>query len=147
MNTALQIREWLANAEKEIAEIEVRIKPELEKIDNLKKKITLYHELLKIEEPRSVEEVFKQGKLRRRLFHQKPSGISDLAVKILRNTGKAMHYTEIMEKIKIEGVDIPGKDPKANMTAHLSNDNRVERAEERGYYKLKEWGEKEAVSE
>ena len=43
-----QIEQWLNEAKLEIANIETRIKPELEKLEKYRKKIELYQQLLKL---------------------------------------------------------------------------------------------------
>jgi hypothetical protein len=126
-----QIEQWLKEAKLEISNIENRIKPELEKLEKCRKKIELYQKLLEIEKPRLIH--------RQERFARKSSKIADLAVEVLQEAQKSLHYTEIMEKIESGGIEIPGENKKSNMTAHLANDDRIARAKERGFYKLKEW--------
>lgn len=72
---------------------------------------------------------------------------ADHAVSVLKRIGQPLHYQEIMERVQNEeGFEIPGKDPKANMTAHLSNDKRIMRVK-RGVYGLADWTEKDEGSE
>ena len=126
-----QIEQWLGEANLEISNIETRIKPELEKLEKYRKKIELYQKLLEIEKPKLIKRQIR--------FVRKSSKIADFAVEVLQEAQKSLHYTEIMKKIESRGIEIPGENKKSNMTAHLANDDRIIRAKERGFYKLKEW--------
>lgn len=130
----LHLQQWLAETHKEIQISEEIVKREAEKLESLKRRANLYNELLKLENGR--QELATGPVLRRRL-PDRPVRIADAAVEVLKSH-ETMHYTEIMKELEKMGIEIPGADPRANMTAHLANDNRIEKADQRGYYKLKE---------
>jgi hypothetical protein len=70
--------------------------------------------------------------------------ISDVAYEYLvnREEKRGVYYRELADKIQIGGFYIPGKDPSANLLAHLNRDKRFVRVG-RGIYGLREWGLKE----
>lgn len=47
-------------------------------------------------------------------------------VKILQEEGGPLHYGEIYDRLRQRGISVPGKDPRRNIGAHLSNDERFE---------------------
>jgi len=71
--------------------------------------------------------------------------VSDMAYEVLSNQEehKPIHYRDLADMIMAEGKLIPGKDPAANLIAHLSRDDRFNRTAP-GTYALTEWGFKSA---
>jgi len=71
--------------------------------------------------------------------------VSDMAYEVLSKQQESLpkHYRELAEMIFAEGKLIPGKDPAANLIAHLSRDERFVRTAP-GTYALTEWGFKSA---
>jgi len=69
------------------------------------------------------------------------STIADAAYNFLKRRSKAkpFYYKDLAKLILQEGKTIPGKDPAANLIAHLGRDERFTRTG-RGLYALKEWG-------
>ncbi|MEX1247783.1 MAG: winged helix-turn-helix domain-containing protein [Anaerolineales bacterium] len=67
--------------------------------------------------------------------------LADLAHEVLSKEakGQPVHYRELAQMIFKRGKNIPGKDPAANLIAHLGRDDRFQRAG-RGLYGLTEWG-------
>lgn len=67
--------------------------------------------------------------------------IADLAYDYLSSQGnkKSIHYNELTQILMSKGVLIPGKNPAANLLAHISRDGRFVRTGP-GTYGLKEWG-------
>lgn len=63
----------------------------------------------------------------------------DVACDVLSRKGVPMHYREILEEIRKEGVVIGGHDPGTTLIAYLGRDKRFQKAREkgRGYWKLK----------
>ena len=78
-----------------------------------------------------------QGERKPRTIRRKSSSISDISYNALQEHGKPIHYTELMKLIQ-ESVTIGGKDPRSNMTAHLSNDKRF-KSLGNGVWTLNEW--------
>jgi len=74
-----------------------------------------------------------------------PMSVSDMAYEVLskQNDHKPIYYRELAEMIMAEGKLVPGKDPAANLIAHLGRDDRFVRTGS-GTYGLKEWGLKPA---
>jgi len=64
----------------------------------------------------------------------------DVAYEILVQTGKPMHYTEILSQLATAGVIIGGQDPRSTLLAYLGRDKRFTKAKEvkRGVWKLSE---------
>jgi hypothetical protein len=48
-------------------------------------------------------------------------------VTILQNEGAPLHYGEIYNRLVQRGIPVPGKEPRRNVGAHLSNDERFEK--------------------
>lgn len=71
--------------------------------------------LLEVEQQDDVEEV-PQAKL-----------IRNTMVAILQEAGQPMHYGDIYESLLNRGIAVPGKDPRRNVGAHLSIDDRFEK--------------------
>jgi hypothetical protein len=65
----------------------------------------------------------------------------DVACDVLSRKGVSMHYRELLEEIRKEGVVIGGHDPGTTLIAYLGRDKRFVKATEvgRGYWGLKEW--------
>ncbi len=55
-----------------------------------------------------------------------PKALRNEMVEILRDEGKSLHYSEIFDRLTARGIAVSGKDPKRNVGAHLSNDDRFE---------------------
>ncbi len=72
-----------------------------------------------------------------------PMSVSDMAYEVLsrQNERESVHYRELADMIMAEGKLIPGKDPAANLIAHLTRDNRFIRTSP-GTYAIVEWGYK-----
>ncbi|HEY60540.1 MAG TPA: hypothetical protein G4N92_07660 [Anaerolineae bacterium] len=70
--------------------------------------------------------------------------ISDVAYDLFskKEEKKGIYYRDIADEMQSEGFYIPGKDPSANLLAHLNRDKRFVRVG-RGVYGLQEWGLKE----
>ena len=65
----------------------------------------------------------------------------DVACDVLSRKGVPMHYRDILQGVKEEGVIIGGRDPGTTLVAYLGRDKRFSKAREvgRGYWGLKEW--------
>ena len=74
-------------------------------------------------------------------------GLSELAFQELNEWSprKPRHYKELSERLAEKGVAIPGKDPAANLLAHIARDARFLRVGS-GTYGLREWGLKAATN-
>jgi hypothetical protein len=59
----------------------------------------------------------------------------DSVVDELTASTTGMHYTDILRRVQARGVEIPGRDPGANLIAHMSRDARVVRVG-RGTYAM-----------
>lgn len=60
----------------------------------------------------------------------------DVTVEVLRDSRAGIHYKELLEHLNTRGVNVPGRDPGANLLAHLGRDARFVRVG-RGTYGLK----------
>jgi len=63
----------------------------------------------------------------------------DAAFDVLKTGGTPLHYRILSERLSDGGVYVPGKDPAANLLAHMSRDQRFGRGPGRGVYGLAEW--------
>jgi hypothetical protein len=67
--------------------------------------------------------------------------VSDLVFDYLKSSGSQTpsHYRDIANAIMSQGIPLPGKEPAANLLAHIGRDDRFVRVSP-GTYGLKEWG-------
>lgn len=139
----LQVKEQIESLKAENQRIEDEIKPKQKKIEENTIKIKHLNEYLSVSSNIPTKLV-----RRRRLLHVTPNDtFEDVAVRVLKRHGEPVHYLELKEKMENEeNYTIGGKDPIANITAHLSNSTQIIRFE-RGIYGLKEWKEKNEGSE
>ena len=65
----------------------------------------------------------------------------DVAYDILIQEAKPMHYSQLLERIRGQGILVGGRDPGSTLIAYLGRDKRFAKAKQagRGYYQLKEW--------
>lgn len=68
--------------------------------------------------------------------HRSAISFLDRAAEVLSNTRAGLHYRELVELLKADGVNVPGQDPGANLIAHLTRDARFVRVG-RGTYGLR----------
>lgn len=64
-----------------------------------------------------------------------PAHFMDAAVDELQNARAGLHHKQILQRIIARGVNVPGRDPSANLIAHMSRDPRVVRVG-RGTYAI-----------
>lgn len=64
--------------------------------------------------------------------------IRNAIVQILVSHRSPLHYTDIFERLQIAGIEVKGKDPLRNVSAHLSNDQRFTSIG-KGYWGLASW--------
>ncbi len=69
----------------------------------------------------------------------KSQRFTDAAVAILMEHGAPIHYQELAGALNDRGVYVPGKDPGANLIAHMLRDDRFARGPGRGMYGLSQW--------
>lgn len=69
----------------------------------------------------------------------KSQRFTDAAVDVLTERGVPIHYQEITRLLSERDIYIPGKDPAANLIAHMLRDPRFGRASGRGMYGLASW--------
>lgn len=69
----------------------------------------------------------------------KSQRFTDAAVSVLAESGAPIHYQDLARMLNDRGVYVPGKDPGANLIAHMLRDDRFSRAVGRGMYGLAEW--------
>lgn len=61
----------------------------------------------------------------------------DAAAEIAGNSASGVHYQEILATLNERGVNVPGRDPGANLIAHMTRDDRFVRTG-RGTYGLRD---------
>lgn len=64
---------------------------------------------------------------------------TDAAVVLLTDAGHPVHYQALAKDLADRGVYVPGKDPGANLIAHMLRDPRFVRTQGRGMYGLASW--------
>ncbi|MGH2406763.1 MAG: hypothetical protein ACRDF7_01625 [Candidatus Limnocylindrales bacterium] len=69
----------------------------------------------------------------------KSQRFTDAAVSVLADNGAPIHYQDLARMLSDRGVYVPGKDPGANLIAHMLRDERFSRGSGRGMYGLSEW--------
>lgn len=52
--------------------------------------------------------------------------LNDAMYEIVKDTGRPWYYKDLYSALQARGVSVPGKDPVANVVAHLSGDERFE---------------------
>jgi hypothetical protein len=72
----------------------------------------------------------------KRILRRRSSGLGKQIVAALRDVGRPMDRNELLTLLATRGVTVPGKDPKANLSAHLSYSSAVERTAD-GLWALK----------
>lgn len=65
---------------------------------------------------------------------------TDAAVEVLAERGEPIHYQELARILGERQIYVPGKDPAANLIAHMLRDPRFTRTGGRGMYGLATWG-------
>jgi hypothetical protein len=66
------------------------------------------------------------------------SSLTDQAAQALEEAGKPTHYKQLLGLLASKDVYVPGKDPGANLIAHITRDERFTRVG-RGLYALSNW--------
>ncbi|HEY5475792.1 MAG TPA: hypothetical protein VIK11_03660 [Tepidiformaceae bacterium] len=69
----------------------------------------------------------------------KTQRFTDAAVELLTERGEPIHYLALTKLLGERGVYVPGREPGANLIAHMSRDERFTRAPARGTYGLASW--------
>ena len=69
----------------------------------------------------------------------KSQRFTDAAVDVLTERGVPIHYQELTRLLTERDIYVPGKDPAANLIAHMLRDPRFGRASGRGMYGLAGW--------
>ncbi len=69
---------------------------------------------------------------------KRSASFTDQAAEVLEEVGKPIHYRELVALLAERKVYVPGKDPGANLIAHLTRDSRFARVG-RGMYGLEGW--------
>lgn len=68
------------------------------------------------------------------------------AAALLEHVDRAMHYRQLAATLARQDVYVPGRDPAANLLAHMTRDARFRRFG-RGLYGLQHWPQEKAVRE
>jgi len=134
-----QIKEQVKMIREDIEDIHTEIQPKLDQVEALKYKIELLEKYLSVS---ATPENQLKSKLKLvKNARSRGETITDFAVGILEDIGNPIHYIDIMREIESKhNFTIPGKAPKANMTAHLNKDARIARFG-KGIYGLADWHE------
>ena len=123
-----RLREYLNSIEQD----QKKVREMLESIEKKDQQVVHIQKLLEAEGLNLVDEGIEiAGEI----------SLADIAYDVLDSEAnrKPVHYRDLAKMIFKQGKNIPGKDPAANLIAHLGRDNRFERTG-RGLYGLKEWG-------
>ena len=76
---------------------------------------------------------------------RKPASLRDAAYNILKEEGRPLTRQVVFDKITHMGIDIPGQQPLNNVTAHMSNDARIESLGN-NLWALREWRQQHTKS-
>ena len=126
-----QVKDQIKSLERQIEEIRKEIAPKLNEIRELEEKVTHLHKYLGASKKQN-----EKTKKEALAISKKPFFLREKAIEILKEAGKPMTISELIDEIQRQGYSIPGKDPRANFSAHLSNESRLEKVA-RATYTLK----------
>lgn len=137
---------WWKELASEAVKLRRQFEPLRNRLNQVEEKVRRLEDLIRVEEgepegSRKISEAWAQMKEGGELIpaERKPP---DVAYDILLQEAKPMHYRELVERIREQGIAVGGRDPGSTLIAYLGRDKRFAKAKEvgRGYYKLKEWG-------
>lgn len=122
----------LEELRKDIADLQAQLQSIFSEIDSKQKQAEYIVELLKSEGVNTDELELDSWAI---------ASVSDLAYHYLssREVRTPVHYRAMAKSIMADGRPIPGKDPAANLLAHISRDERFVRTDP-GTYGLAAWG-------
>ncbi len=120
-----------AELEAELKQLETQLAPLQERVILKREQLAALERVLEIESG-------GEGIVRRT---PRSNNMTGAAFEILKSSGKPAHYTDLVGRLEEAGVEVPGRQPGANLIAHLSRDNRFIRVGS-GIYALSEWGMK-----
>ena len=144
-----QVRQKIKVLQQEIEELKKDIRPTVQKIRANSTKVDSLLKYLALSGNHQEREGGDRPKYRRTRSPSSADGrtVGDVAVKVLEQHGRQIHYRRLMDKMEVqEGFKVGGQNPQGNMLAHLANDNRVIRVG-KGIYSLKKWREGEKAVE
>jgi hypothetical protein len=119
----------IEESRKEAAEISVRIAMKEAQLKNIDDLLAIEGGRMTPISNRQLEEGGGDGRAR---------SLVDEAAGALAAAGKPTHYRQLVSLLADRNVYVPGKDPGANLIAHISRDDRFVRTG-RGIYGLAEW--------
>lgn len=123
-----EISKEISSLREEEGDLKAEMAPIQAKLDTIRAQIAHLEGYLGLKKPQGADAGDKEP-------------IIDKMVRVFNREKRPLHYMELMELLeKQEGFLMPGKDPKANLTAKLSGSRKFQRVE-RGIYVLSEWSE------
>jgi len=132
------LEDKLLDLQKKIASKRSGVQDIFAEISQLQKQADHIHELLKVEGVELAGEALREIR---------QTSIADIAYEYLskQKDQSGIHYQDLAENIMSQGVPIPGKNPSANLLAHIGRDKRFIRVGA-GTYGLAQWGVTEVAS-
>jgi len=128
------LRTYRTAAQERIRDIEAQIEPLRKQMEDARRELEALETLLSLNDPdfaRSTQaSASGSGPGVRR-----PTAIANAAYEVLEELDRPVHYSELYQILNSRGVDIPGKNPAANLIGHISPDPRFRRVS-RGTYEL-----------
>jgi hypothetical protein len=121
-------------AQERIRDIEAEIEPLRKRMDDARRELEALETLLSLKDPEfagSLQTQSPAGVSGAR----RPTAIANAAYELLEELDRPVHYSELYQILNSRGVDIPGKNPAANLIGHISPDPRFRRVS-RGTYEL-----------
>ncbi len=131
------LRAWRNQLLREIEELRARIAPLQEEFTRKHDELAALDSLLALQGP-SLTSAPAPSQATATPPRRKPAFV-DTACDALRTLGRPTHYRELHARLADQGVRIPGRNPLANLLAHMTRDHRFTRVA-RGTYGLAEWG-------
>jgi len=126
---AQSMAEWKRELEMELDELRHGLIQSQKEIALKESQLDHIIELLRSEGMNEGQEVVERSEV---------ASLSDHAYEVLKEKGTPFYYRDLVEYLQSNGVVVPGKDPAANLIAHISRDSRFVRIA-RGTYALQEW--------
>lgn len=118
--------------EAEIARLETEIAPLQAQLSRKRDQLDALVRVLQIEAGEQSPTMAVNGRA---------NGITETAYQVLTERAKPAHYGDLLEMVEAAGTTVPGRQPGANLIAHLTRDARFVRVGN-GVYGLADWGMK-----
>ena len=136
------LKDWRQRIEKDIARLEQQMEPLRCAVARKREELAAIDRLMELQGSGPAEPLGENKLVQPSGRPSKP--FVDAAQALLAAAGKPMYYKELCRRVMDRGTLVPGRNPPANLIAHLSRDSGFVRVG-RGMYGLSEWKLKGSV--